>query len=183
MQSKLKLNTISRMDLVDKISLKKQYKYTYSSWQAMKTRCFNKQCPGYKHYGGRGITVCTRWLIFENFLKDMKPRPFGLSLGRLNNNGHYEPKNCKWQTPEEQMNNRRDNRFITINGKTQTVSQWTKELNLSYAEITKRYFKISKIEQESDKPVKGLTKSGVVSKAKINWNLDKQGSTEEIEYL
>lgn len=59
---------------------------------------------GYENYGGRGITVCDRWLRFENFLADMGERPEGHSIGRINNDGNYEPGNCEWQTPEVQNN-------------------------------------------------------------------------------
>jgi len=80
---------------------------TYRAWNDMKKRCLNKTNKSYKYYGGRGITICERWLTFENFLADMGVRPAGLSLDRIDNNGNYEPGNCRWTTHQQQMVNRR----------------------------------------------------------------------------
>ena len=80
----------------------------YRSWAAMKDRCYNKNGSRYQDWGGRGIIICDQWIhSFENFYKDMGPRPKGTSLDRINNDGDYEPKNCRWATPFEQSNNRR----------------------------------------------------------------------------
>ena len=89
----------------------KQRSRTYYSWSSMKQRCANQNTPRYKDYGGRGIRVCNRWLKFENFLEDMgeKPEGYRISIDRIDNDGNYEPNNCKWSTPKEQASNRRNN--------------------------------------------------------------------------
>lgn len=79
----------------------------YQRWLAMIARCRNPRDKGFKNYGGRGITVCDRWLIFENFLTDMGDPPPGRSIDRQNNDRGYEPSNCRWATRAEQNNNQR----------------------------------------------------------------------------
>jgi hypothetical protein len=82
----------------------------YHTWYGMKKRCYNTNSINYKYYGGRGITICDRWLGvdgFKNFLEDMGQRPIGTSIDRINVNGNYELSNCRWATPKQQLNNRR----------------------------------------------------------------------------
>ena len=85
--------------------------------------------------------MCERWLTFKNFLEDMGERPEGMSLDRINNDGDYEPSNCKWSTQREQTQNTRRNVNITINGETCCLSEWARRLNLSRQRIMTLYRK------------------------------------------
>ena len=102
----------------------------YRAWLHMKDRCFNPNSKDYPNWGGRGITVCDRWLNSKHFLVDMglKPTPKH-SIDRIDNDGDYCPDNCKWATQTEQTNNRRYNRLITIDDVTLTIAQWENKMN------------------------------------------------------
>lgn len=112
----------------------------YNIWSTMKQRCNNPKDKAYKRYGGRGIKICDRWNTFANFLADVGDPPSGLSLDRIDNNGNYEPGNCKWSTRKEQQNNMRTNTFLTYKGERKTIAQWSDELklNLSYDRMVQR---------------------------------------------
>jgi hypothetical protein len=85
------------------------YRSEYNAWRNMKSRCYSVKNDSYKYYGARGIKVCNRWLhSFKNFLEDMRYKPGPeYSLDRINNDGNYEPKNCRWATAKEQSRNTR----------------------------------------------------------------------------
>lgn len=104
----------------------------YLCWSRIKTRCTNPRNIRYDRYGGRGIRMCEEWSdSFEAFLRDMGPRPPGHSIDRINNDGNYEPGNCRWAPDEVQRNNRSTNRYIVLGGERLTISQAIKRLGLS----------------------------------------------------
>ena len=77
---------------------------TYVSWRNMKQRCLDSNCTGFPNYGGKGVKVCDRWLVFENFLEDMGPKPEkGWHISRKGDVGDYSPENCQWKSPAENM--------------------------------------------------------------------------------
>ena len=112
------------------------------AWSGMKSRCNNPNNPKYKSYNGRGISVCSRWATFENFLSDMgkKPSP-SHSIDRINNDGPYSPENCRWASPRQQSNNTRKNVTITHNNETLTIAQWARKTGLRYATLRDRIYK------------------------------------------
>ena len=111
----------------------------YNIWHGMKARCSLPTNISYHQYGGRGITYCERWEIFENFIANMgEPPSEEHSLDRINNDGNYSPENCRWATIEVQSNNRSNSRFLEFQGRRQTLTQWAKELGMSPATIRGR---------------------------------------------
>lgn len=98
----------------------------HRAWSNMIQRCTNETLPRYADYGGRGITVCERWRrSFLAFYKDMGPKPSSRhSIDRIDNNGNYEPSNCRWATQRQQVLNSRKARYLTHNGETLCITDW-----------------------------------------------------------
>jgi hypothetical protein len=97
----------------------------------MLSRCTNPKTSRFKDYGGRGITVCERWLeSFENFLEDMGEKPEGTTLDRIDSDGNYHKENCRWVSPAQNSLNKRNNRYLTFRGKTQTLKEWADEIGI-----------------------------------------------------
>ena len=104
---------------------------TYRTWDAMLQRCTNPKHRKWPDYGGRGIQVCESWKKYEDFFSDMGARPDGMTIDRIDNDGDYTPENCRWATPTEQMNNRRNNRVFVINGERLTLSQACRKFQIN----------------------------------------------------
>jgi len=99
--------------------------HEYNSWSAMLQRCLNPKLSCYRIYGGRGIKVCVEWRSFAVFLADMGRAPTEAhQIDRINNDGNYEPSNCRWATRKQQANNRRTNNFVEYRGARRTVQEW-----------------------------------------------------------
>ena len=113
----------------------------YSIYRNIMTRCYNSNTTNYKRYGGRGITMCDEWKDnFQTFYDWAMSHGYSddLTIDRIDNNGNYEPSNCRWITVKEQNRNKRNVKFITYGGKTQTIPEWTKELHLGKETIRER---------------------------------------------
>lgn len=111
----------------------------WRAWKDMKARCNNPKLKNFPRYGGRGISVCDRWMqSFENFYADMGFCADGLTIERVNNNGNYEPGNCVWATRDEQANNTRRSVYLEFAGKRRTVAQWAKELGVHKSRLLYR---------------------------------------------
>lgn len=122
----------------------------YTAWQSMFTRCYNKKNKRWEDYGGRGIIVCARWQSFDLFHADMGDPPGKeYSIDRKENNGNYEPNNCRWIPMSEQMRNRRNNRWITANGETRLLEDWSKLTGINKTTIFHRIVRMGWSEQDA----------------------------------
>ncbi len=111
----------------------------YSVWNMMLQRCFNPKVKNYHRYGGRGITVCPRWMKFEGFRDDMLATyQQGLTIERKDNNGDYCPENCTWVDQATQQRNRRNNVFLEFNGQRLTMADWERKLSLPESTLSTR---------------------------------------------
>ncbi|MFZ6813589.1 hypothetical protein ACO0K3_03910 [Undibacterium sp. Rencai35W] len=120
----------------------------YLIWTGMKDRCGNPNNPNYDRYGGRRITVCDRWAnSFEDFSADVGKRPRGTSLDRIDNDGNYEPSNCRWATKIVQARNTSGNRYFTINSEKRSLAEWCEINNLPYQRVYARLKRGRTIEQ------------------------------------
>lgn len=134
----------------------------YGLWYSMIHRCHSSNDSSYKRYGAIGITVCDRWLnSFELFYTDMGPRPSPEhSIDRINNDGNYEPDNCRWATAEEQQNNRKDNVSVVYNGKIFSSAMLAKEHDINTRTFTSRLRNGWSVKDSVEIPVKKTSRKG-----------------------
>lgn len=125
---------------------------TYGCWRNMLSRCRNKNYFRYKDYGGRGITVCDKWLQFSGFLEDMGEKPNNLSLDRIDNNKGYYKENCRWTTQKEQMKNTRANVHIFFKGNDYILNDLSKKIGISPEAIKRRYARGKQVNERIENP-------------------------------
>lgn len=111
---------------------------TWASWCGMKSRCSTNTKSPTKNYSARGISVCERWMTFENFIADMGEAPAGASIERINNDLGYYPENCRWASRVEQNRNRRNNVIVEFNGERRVLSEWVQITGIKYGTLYKR---------------------------------------------
>lgn len=135
----------------------------FAIWTGMHTRCYNSARPEFKGYGARGIVICERWRTsFENFLADIGPRPTPAhSVERIDNDGIYEPSNCRWATPAEQSRNKRNNVKLTIDGVELTISDWARHFGVKVSTACLRHKQGLRGEALFKTTVQQLTHEGV----------------------
>ena len=133
-------------DVVPKVNQEKNFRHGDSGtklhkvWANMRYRCNNPRCKCYDNYGGRGISICAEWSSYENF-RDWALRngyAEGLSIDRIDNDGNYEPANCRWVSMKTQINNRRVSRMLTYNGASHTISEWSEITGIKWSTINER---------------------------------------------
>lgn len=144
----------------------------YGIWCAMKARCINKHTKTYESYGGRGITVCLRWTDplngFANFIKDMGLRPSKQhSIDRRDNDGNYEPTNCRWATDAEQRRNKRTNFIVEYKGRSMPLIDWSIFTQIKYAKLQNR---ISKLKWPLEKVFADSVVEIIPPEVKINYS-------------
>ena len=107
----------------------------HTIWRKMRERCENPKQSNWRWYGGKGITVCDRWMMFSNFYADMGECPPGLTLDRIDTRKGYSPENCRWSDMKQQCRNRTNNVFIALGDKVQCIGAWAEETGLGPSTI------------------------------------------------
>lgn len=122
----------------------------YKIWIEMRSRCMNPKKINYKHYGGKGVQVCDKWYEYINFHTDMHDsyvehvKEYGekfTTIDRIDSNGNYCKENCRWATPKKQCNNTCKNVFVTYQGQTKTIKEWSEVTGIKYITLYSRLFK------------------------------------------
>lgn len=138
----------------------------YRVWGSIITRCEDPRADSYPSYGGRGIRMCSRWRVsFEAFLSDMGPRPEGTSIDRVNNDGDYEPSNCRWATRTEQARNQSTNRLLEFRGETICLAELAIRVGIKRVTIDRRLalgWSVERAATEPVRPIRSYVRNGRV---------------------
>ena len=156
--------------LLRRISPSISHKPLYAVWMQMKARCSNHNHKSYKDYGGRGIRVCEEWMDFDSFEAWSMNNGYGegLSIDRIDNNGNYEPNNCRWTNRLVQQNNTRKNRAVTIDGETHNIREWARIAGINSSVISCRL-------------KKGITGRALIQKRGRGWQMKEMAQKREVE--
>lgn len=127
---------------------------TWKAWSSMLERCTNEKSPSFHRYGARGIGVCERWKDFANFLEDMGHKPAGKSIDRIDNDGNYEPNNCRWADAKTQSRNRSSSVVVTLNGEKVLSVELADALGTTPATVTRRLRAGWSVERAATQPVR-----------------------------
>jgi hypothetical protein len=146
----------------------------YNIYRDILKRCYNPKFKHYQYYGGKGVSVCKEWIGESGFINFrvwsmMNGYKDDLTLDRINGDGNYEPNNCRWVSMKVQNNNKKNNHFITINGETKTITQWSEEYNLEKGVLQKR-IRSGWEESELLKPSKNITAEKQSGEIGVIWN-------------
>lgn len=135
----------------------------YRIWCEMYTRCYNSHNPNYSRYGGRGISICDEWQDFANFYSWAMANGYqeSLSIDRINNDGNYEPSNCRWATKKEQANNTSRNRIYYIDGEHLNIRQISEKYSIDYQRLWDRLRKGWDIDRAAKTPIKRVKKNEI----------------------
>jgi hypothetical protein len=151
----LQREAVIKKNFVHGMATRKNRTKIYTVYHNMMERCENPKRPQYDDYGGRGIKVCERWKDFETFLLDMgEPLSGDLTIERINNNGNYEPNNCKWATRKEQNNNRRDTKYLEFYGLRKNISQFSEITKIPLSALRDRIYRGWPLSKAFTKPLK-----------------------------
>jgi len=145
------------------------YTPEYRAWQTMRNRCTSPNSPAWEDYGGRGITVCERWLNSPaNFIADMGPRPPGYELDRIDNDGPYSPENCRWTTRRINDRNRRSNVYLEAFGERKTKAEWCEQFGIATDTLSLRISKQGlSVEEALTRPIKEKRSARQAAKKKV----------------
>ena len=143
----------------------------YNSYRSMMDRCYREKAPNYRHYGGRGISVCEDWQDICEFEKWALSSGYkeGLTLDRIDVNGNYEPSNCRWATMKVQDNNRRNTIYIEHKGKIHTISEWADICGINRSTLNNRYCNGVRGEKLFEKAHDPKGKTWVVESGRRMW--------------